>query len=84
MIRSRLTDRWQTTIPAKVRKALGLKPRQQLKYELRDGGVFIRPECEGLSQLFGALGSEKPHAGKEKEREAARGERAARHRAKGQ
>jgi len=30
MIRSTLTDRWQTIIPAEVRTALGLHPRQGL------------------------------------------------------
>ena len=34
MINSTLTDKWQTTIPVKVRKALNLKPRQRLVYEL--------------------------------------------------
>ena len=57
MIQSTLTDRWQTTIPAKVRKALHLKPRQRLIYELMDGAVLVRPQpkrsriCMAASQM---------------------------------
>ncbi|TWT88876.1 putative regulator PrlF [Pseudobythopirellula maris] len=79
MLRSTLTDRWQTTIPAAVRKALGLKPRQRLVYELRDGGVLIRPESETLLDLEGSLRSDTPPATKAQERAAARAARAGRH-----
>lgn len=58
MITSTLTDRGQTTIPASVRKALGLKARQQIRYEIREEGVLIRPECTSLMDLAGALKSE--------------------------
>jgi len=60
MIRSTLTDRWQTTIPVEVRKALGLKPRQGLLYEVRGETVIIRPEGESLMDLAGCLKSDKP------------------------
>ena len=53
-----LTDRGQTTIPAAVRKALKLKPRQRLFYEIRDEGVFIRPERGKPIDLAGYLKSE--------------------------
>lgn len=52
MIKSTLTDKWQTTIPAEVRKALHLKPRQQLIYELTDGAVLVKPQPETLKELF--------------------------------
>lgn len=71
MIRSTLTDRWQTTIPVEVRKALGLKPRQGLLYELRGESVIIRPEGESLMDLAGCLKSDKPAGTKQEEREAA-------------
>ncbi len=57
MIRSTLTDRWQTTIPVEVRKALGLKPRQGLLYEVQGESVIIRPEGETLMDLAGCLAS---------------------------
>jgi len=72
MIRSTLTDRWQTTIPVEVRKALGLKPRQGLLYEVRGESVIIRPEGESLMDLAGCLKSDKPATTKQAEREAAK------------
>lgn len=83
MIRSTLTDRWQTTIPAAVRKALGLKPRQRLTYEVREDGVLIRPETDSLMDLAGSLPSKRPAGTKAEERDAARSVRADRYRAPG-
>lgn len=76
MIKSTLTDRWQTTIPAKVRKALCLKPRQRLFYELMDGAVLVRPQPETLKDLYGLLSDDKPSVSKSEEREKARKARA--------
>jgi bifunctional DNA-binding transcriptional regulator/antitoxin component of YhaV-PrlF toxin-antitoxin module len=79
MIKSTLTDKWQTTIPAKVRKALHLKPRQRLIYELTEGGVMVRAQSETLKDLFGYLADDKPSASKSEERDVARESRAARY-----
>ncbi len=79
MIQSTLTDRWQTTIPAKVRKALHLKPRQRLIYELMDGAVLVRPQPETLKDLYGCLADGQAAASKPEEREAARRARVARY-----
>lgn len=73
MIRSTLTDRWQTTIPAEVRAALGLRPRQGLLYEIRGESVILRPEGESLMDLAGCLKSDKSAVSKEDARDAARG-----------
>jgi len=78
MIKSTLTEKWQTTIPAEVRRALHLKPRQRLIYELIDGGVVVRAQPETLKDLYGFLADGKPSASKTKERDAARQARAAR------
>ena len=41
---SKLTDRYQTTVPSAVRKALGLKKRDQLRYTVQaDGRVYLEP-----------------------------------------
>lgn len=56
MIRSTLTARGQTTIPAEVRRALKLKPHQGLIYELRGESVVVRPEGGSLLDLCGCLG----------------------------
>ena len=79
MIKSTLTDRWQTTIPAEVRKALHLKPRQRLIYELVDGAVLMKPQPETLKDLYGCLADGKSSASKGEERQAARKARSARY-----
>ena len=43
MLESTLTSRGQTTVPLAVRKALGLKPGDRLRYIIEDGAVRIRP-----------------------------------------
>jgi antitoxin PrlF len=55
LLKETITDRGQTTIPAAVRKALKLKPRQRLTYEVLQDGVLIRPETESLMDLAGCL-----------------------------
>lgn len=75
MLRSTLTDRGQTTIPAKVRKALNLKPQQQIRYEIREEGVLLKAERESLMDLAGVLKSDIPAARKDTERSSARSAR---------
>ena len=79
MIKSTLTDKWQTTIPAEVRKALHLKPRQQLIYEVVDGAVVVKPQPETLKDLYGSLASNRLPAAKSEERAAARKTRVSRY-----
>ena len=80
MINSTLTDKWQTTIPVKVRKALNLKPRQRLVYELVDGAVLVKPQPETLKDLYGFLADDQPHLSKSEEREKSRTARANKYR----
>jgi AbrB family looped-hinge helix DNA binding protein len=42
MISSRITQKYQTTIPTEVRKALNLHSGDSLCFELRGNQVFIR------------------------------------------
>lgn len=42
MISSRITQKYQTTIPTEVRKALNLHSGDFLCFELQDNQVFIR------------------------------------------
>jgi len=45
---SRLTDRYQTTVPASVRKALSLKKRDKLRFIVQpDGQVVLSRVVEG-------------------------------------
>lgn len=43
---SSLTDRYQTTIPEPVRKALGLAKRDKIKYEVLEGGQVLLTKAE--------------------------------------
>lgn len=79
MIRSTLTDRWQTTIPAEVRVALGLQPRQGLLYEIQGESVILRAEGESLMDLAGCLKSDRPAVDREEARAAAQRHVAKRH-----
>jgi AbrB family looped-hinge helix DNA binding protein len=80
MLRSTVTDRGQTTIPVEVRKALNLKPRQRVTYELCEEGVLVRPETQTLMDLAGALKSNAGKVTKQKSRDAARAARLGRYR----
>ena len=42
LLTSTLSAKGQTTIPARVRKQLGIQPGDTIAYELDDGGVRIR------------------------------------------
>ncbi|MHC1768990.1 MAG: type II toxin-antitoxin system PrlF family antitoxin [Verrucomicrobiia bacterium] len=72
MPHSTITSRFQTTIPAEVRTALKLKPRQRVSYEVRpDGSAVIRPEA-GPMGLFGSLRLKRPVGSTREEKQAAR------------
>ncbi len=72
MLQSTLTDKGQTTVPAEVREALGVKPRQQLEWSIRkDGSAVVRPRPSAMG-LFGSLKPRKKFPGARKEKEAVR------------
>ena len=72
MSQSTITDKFQTTIPADVRQALKLSPRQRVSYELRpDGSAILRP-VPSLGQLFGSIRLGRAAASSREEKEAAR------------
>jgi AbrB family looped-hinge helix DNA binding protein len=72
MPQSTITDKFQTTIPLEIRRALNLTPRQRLSYELRsDGSVLIRP-VPGIDALFGSLALNRSVAPPSEEKQAAR------------
>ena len=55
---STVTSRGQTTIPGKVRKALGIKPGDRLEFAVEGDHATIRVHG-GAASLKGALRSEK-------------------------
>jgi len=68
MPQSTLTDKGQTTVPAEVREALKIKPRQQLAWEIQDdGSVVVRPQPSALD-LFGSLKPVKAFPGLKEEK----------------
>jgi antitoxin PrlF len=72
MPQSTLTDKGQTTVPAEVRTALKVKPRQQLEWIVqKNGTAIVRPQPSALD-LFGTLRPSKPFAGLKAEKEALR------------
>lgn len=55
MTYSTLTSKGQTTIPLEVRKALHLKPRQRIIYELKGRSVVLKPQTETILDAFGSV-----------------------------
>ena len=45
-VESTLTDRYQTTVPETVRRALGLKKRDKIHYSIRPDGEVILTRAE--------------------------------------
>jgi antitoxin PrlF len=71
MPQSTLTDKGQTTIPARVRKAMNLQPHQQIVWDVQpDGSAIVRPQRSAL-ELFGSLKPKVPFPGIKAEKEAA-------------
>jgi len=58
MPHSTVTNKGQTTIPGKVRKALQIKPGDKLEYEVEGDHATIRVHL-GIRSLKGALASKK-------------------------
>jgi antitoxin PrlF len=70
MPQSTLTDKGQTTVPAEVRRALKVNPRQQLEWTIRgDGSALVRPQPSALD-LFASLKPSKSFPGTKEEKEA--------------
>jgi antitoxin PrlF len=45
-VESTLTDRYQTTVPETVRRALGLAKRDKINYTIRPGGEVVLSRAE--------------------------------------
>lgn len=56
MTHSTITSKGQTTVPASVRRALGLKAGDRIVYEIQGDSVVIRVQPEAM-EVFGALQS---------------------------
>ena len=50
-----LTQKGQVTIPAEIREALGLRPRDRVEFELLDGVVRLRRAESVVDRWYGAF-----------------------------
>ena len=67
-----MTQRGQVTVPAEVRRLLGLKPRDKVAFEIEDGEVQIRAVSFTLESAFGSV---KPLKGRQDFKAASRAAR---------
>ncbi len=51
-----MTQRGQVTVPAEVRRLLGLKPRDKVAFEIEDDKVQLTPAKFTLESAFGSVG----------------------------
>ena len=50
-----ITQRSQVTIPAEVRRVLGVKPRDKVAFTIEDGGVRLTPAPFSLESAYGSV-----------------------------
>lgn len=50
-----ITQRSQVTIPAEVRRVLGVKPRDKVAFTIEDGGVRLAPAPFSLESAYGSV-----------------------------
>ena len=55
MLTSTLTSKGQTTLPRRIREALGLQARDRILYELADGKAVLRPLKGNVLALRGSV-----------------------------
>lgn len=56
-VESTLTDRYQTTVPETVRRALGLSKRDKIQYTIRPGGEVVLTRVKPAEQADPVLGA---------------------------
>lgn len=54
-ITTTITQRGQVTIPAEVRRMLGVKPRDKVAFTIEDGVVRLTPVSFSLETAFGSV-----------------------------
>jgi len=71
MVKSRISSKGQVTLPKAIREALGLRPGEEVVFELRNDEVVLRPRRRvPLEALLGRLKGERGFPGEEKEKRA--------------
>jgi AbrB family looped-hinge helix DNA binding protein len=62
-MRSRISSKGQITVPAEVREKLGLRAGTAVRFEIREGGAFLRKgsgDEHPVDRVFGSLRLGKP------------------------
>ena len=54
-ITTTITQRGQVTIPAEVRRMLGVKPRDKVAFTIEDGEVRLAPASFSLESAYGSV-----------------------------
>ncbi len=54
-ITTTLTQRSQVTVPAEVRRLLGLKPRDKVTFMIAEGEVRLKPVAYSLESAYGSV-----------------------------
>jgi antitoxin PrlF len=68
---STLTRKGQVTVPANIRRYLGLAPRDKVAFVIRDGHVEIAPTESVVARTAGILRSRGPAISTREEKESA-------------
>ena len=55
MPQSKITSKYQVTIPKAIRERLGLRPRDRLIWEIVDGEARVRPARDSWKDLRGCV-----------------------------
>lgn len=50
-----VTAKGQVTIPAEIRRALGIRPHDRVRLELSDGRLTLRREPDGIERFKGIV-----------------------------
>ena len=54
-ITTTITQRSQVTVPAEVRRVLGVKPRDKVTFTIADGEVRLRPVSYSIESAYGSV-----------------------------
>ena len=54
-LESSVSPKGQVTIPAEIRRLLGVRPKDRVRFEVEDGRVRLRPVPSALDELYRSL-----------------------------
>ncbi|MYD71493.1 MAG: hypothetical protein F4W89_12245 [Acidobacteria bacterium] len=54
-ITTTMTQRSQVTVPAEVRRVLGVRPRDKVTFAIADGEVRLKPVAYSLESAYGSV-----------------------------